>query len=90
MPLVELPGFVEKVRRHSWKGSLALACYDGRRACTRCSVGHVVRLGPVVQPALFVHGGYGAAVSLVVSVCLACGGTSVLTSETVNPRRLAS
>ena len=89
MPLVTLPGFDERVRRHTWTGSRALVHYQGHRACTRCSIGEVIQLGPFIQPALFFHGGYGAAERRVVDVCLACGRVTVAQFDTVNPRELA-
>lgn len=88
MPLVELPGFEEHVRRHTWQGSRALVRRNGPRPCPRCNAGLVVRINPVIQPALFHHGGYGAAERRTVDVCLACAGVSVARLETLNPRRL--
>ena len=88
MPLVELPGFSEAVRRHTWTGSRMLVLYQGRRSCTRCTVGEVIRLGPFTQPALFIHGGYGAAERRSVDVCFACGRVAVAQVDSINPRRL--
>jgi hypothetical protein len=87
MPLVELPGFEQEVRRHAWKGSLAIAVYEGKRTCGRCSVGEVVRMTAGVQGALFYHGGYGASEEKTVDVCLACGRVSIVGFRTLNPRR---
>ena len=87
MPLVELPGFDEAVRRHAWSGSRALVPYAGVRSCVRCAVGQVVRMTAGVQGALFYHGGYGAAERRTVDVCVACGRVSVAGVETLNPRR---
>lgn len=86
MALVELPGFDEKVRRHSWSGSVALTVYEGDRSCSRCSIGLVVRMTSGVQTALFYFGGYGAAERKTVDVCLACGRVTVVGVETLNPR----
>lgn len=88
MPLVELPGFEERVRRNTWSGSTAVEVYAGRRSCSRCSVGDIVELDAGIQPALFYDAGYGAAERRTVAVCLACGRTSVVRLDTLNPRRL--
>ena len=88
MPLVTLPGFDEAVARHSYKGSRAVLPYHGRRHCSRCSFGELIRLGPVTQMSLFYHGGYGAAERKTIDLCLACGRTQVVHKETVNPRRV--
>jgi len=87
-PLVELPGFAEAVRRHTWAGSRAVVPYDGTRYCPRCSHGLLLRLDPHIQPALFYHGGYGASERLTYDLCLACGRVSVVQVETLNPRNL--
>jgi hypothetical protein len=87
-PLVQLPGFDEAVRRNTWTGSLAVVPYEGTRNCPRCSHGLLMRLAPHVQPALFYHGGYGAAERLTYDLCLACGHVSVVQTETLNPRHL--
>lgn len=88
MPLVELPGFEEAVRRHTYRGSRALVPYNGARGCSHCNAGYVVRLDPFAQPALFYHGGYGAVEQTTVDVCLACGRVSIARIETLNPRRI--
>lgn len=75
-PLVELPGFEEAVKRHSYNGSRELAVFEGDRGCTRCSVGILCRLTLGVQDALFFHGGYGASERRTVDVCVACGRVS--------------
>lgn len=89
MPLVELPGFDQAVARHQWTGSRAIKLHTGRRACNRCSMGHLIRLDPVTQPALFYHGGYGAATETTIDVCLACGAVRTAAIKTRNPRRLS-
>jgi hypothetical protein len=86
VPLVELPGFDEAVRRHRWEGSRCLVRHAGKRSCSRCSVGEIVRMTTGVQGALFYHGGYGASERKTVDVCLACGRVSVAGFETLNPR----
>ena len=86
MPLVELPGFDTAVARRSYRGSRALALCSGPRPCQRCNAGLVVRLDPVTQPALFYHGGYGAAEEVTVDVCLACGRSAVSSVSSRNPR----
>ncbi len=86
MPLVELPGFDERVRRHCWAGSRAVAVYKGRRPCVRCSHGEVVRLTPYTQAALFYHGGYGATERVTADLCLSCGRVTVAYVESVAPR----
>jgi len=88
MPLVELPGFDEAVRRHTWTGTKTLAVYQGHRTCTRCTIGETLRLGPYTQPALFIHGGYGAAEAQTIDVCFACGRATVAQIDTINPRRI--
>lgn len=45
-------------------------------------------LRPAVQPALFFHGGYGAAERVVNVLCGACGWSRTCTVESVNPRLL--
>ena len=87
-PLAVLPGFDEAVRRHTWTGSRMLVPYQEHRVCTRCLVGEVIRIGPFTQPALFLHGGYGAAERRVIDVCLACGRVTVAQVDSVNPRGL--
>ncbi len=86
--MIESPGFEERVRCHVWTGSTDITLYEGRRACSHCSVGEIIRLGPFTQPALFVHGGYGAAAQQVIDVCLACGRVTVTQQDSINPRRL--
>lgn len=88
MPLVKLPGFDEAVRRHTWSGSRAVIPYQGKRACSKCSMGVLVRLAPSTQLALFYHGGYGAAERSTYDLCLACGHVVVVAVETLSPRRL--
>lgn len=88
MPLVELPGFAEAVARHSSRTGTALVPYTGDRHCTSCNAGTVVRLDPVTQPALFYHGGYGAAEEITIDICLACGRSNVSQVSTRNPRHL--
>lgn len=45
-------------------------------------------LRPAVQPALFFHGGYGAAERTTIRVCVACGWAGTAHVETLNPRHL--
>ncbi len=85
--LTELPG-LEADRRHTWTGSRSLVPWQGLRVCTRCTVGEIVRLGPFTQPALFFHGGYGAAERQVIDVCVVCGRVTVAQTDAVNPRSL--
>lgn len=87
MSLQTLDGFDEAVRRHTWTGERLPVPYLGVRACRRCSVGELIRLEPSTQLALFYHGGYGAAERKTFDLCLACGHVSVVSMETVNPRR---
>jgi hypothetical protein len=87
MALVELPGFDEAVRRHTWLGSKALTLYQGDRYCSRCGFGSVVRMTTGVQTALFYFGGYGAAERKTVDVCLACGRVVVVGFETLREAR---
>jgi len=88
MPLVELPGFDTAVARHSYRGSRSLVPFTGPRPCYHCNAGQVVRLDPVTQPALFYHGGYGAAEETTIDVCLACGRVHTASVSTRNPRHL--
>ena len=86
MRLIELPGFDDAVRA-VWHGTTLPAVYDGERVCPRCSHGTVIRLDPVVQDALFYHGGYGASERETVDVCLACHRVTVHMVETIRPPR---
>lgn len=43
---------------------------------------------PAVQPALFAHGGYGAAERITRVLCTGCYWTGTATVESVNPRHL--
>lgn len=87
MPLVELPGFDEKVRQATWIGNVLPTIYLGDRHCPRCTFGHIVTLEPFVEEPLFFHGGYGEAQRRTVDVCLACGKTSVRVLESLAPIR---
>lgn len=87
MPLVELPGFEEAVRRHAWKGERLPMLYDGDRVCSRCSSGIVVELSPYTADALFYGGGYGESQRVTAVVCLACGKSAVIRKESVRPQR---
>lgn len=87
MPLVELPGFDEKVRGQSWEGSVLPMVYEGIRHCPRCTFGEVVTLEPFIEESLFFHGGYGEAQRRTVDVCLACGKASVRVLESIPPIR---
>jgi len=89
MPLIELPGFEEATRRHTWAGNRLPVLYKGPRHCRRCSHGLTVRLGPFTQHALFIDGGYGAGEVIEVDVCLACAAATKATVKTVRPPRKA-
>lgn len=57
--------------------------------CPRATCGApLVTCRPAVQPALFFHGGYGAAQRVVNELCGACGWSRTATVESVNPRLL--
>lgn len=82
-----LPGFERPVRER-WTGNVLPVRREGRFACHRCGTADsMVRLDPYTQDALFFHGGYGASERMTAAVCLACGRSSVLTTETVRPPR---
>jgi len=49
----------------------------------------LTRMPSAVQPALFYHGGYGAAVQSIYEVCLSCGWTRTVETNAVNPRTLS-
>lgn len=87
MPLIELPGFEGKVSRHLWEGETLPVLYDGERICAYCNAGRVIVLDPVIQDALFFHGGYGESIRETVDVCLACHRVNVRRRESVSPRR---
>ena len=74
--------------RPRWTGGTLPVLYDGARQCGRCSGGLLVELDPWVVAPLFYHGGYGEATRLSAAVCLACGRTSELRRESLNPRHL--
>ena len=74
--------------RVKWNGTRDVVPYYGERGCSRCSFGVLVRLEPHTQPALFIHGGYGAAERMTYDLCLACRHVSIVQVETLNPRRL--
>jgi hypothetical protein len=86
-PLVELPGFDERVRRHTYTGNRLPVLYAGRRHCRRCTHGELLAIEPIIEDALFAHGGYGASTRKTVEVCLACGAVNVTSTETLRPPR---
>lgn len=53
----------------------------------RCGA-ELVTLPTAIQPALFIHGGYGAAERSTFQLCVGCGWTRTATTETINPRHL--
>ena len=87
MSLVELPGFEEAVRRHTYTGTRSIVPYSGTRYCSRCSVGQLVPAGRFTQHALFQHGGYGEGRAETSMLCLACGHVLVVRVESVRPPR---
>lgn len=87
MRLTTLLGFDEATRRKLWTGETLPVLYDGERVCPRCDAGRVIVLDPVIQDALFFHGGYGESIKETVDVCLACHRVTVRQRESVSPRR---
>jgi hypothetical protein len=87
MPLVELPGFAEKVRRQTWRGNVLPTPYLGRVLCSRCQSAEMIPLAPVVSEALFFFGGYGEAVRTTAAVCPACHRVVEVRRESVAPLR---
>ena len=87
MPLVELPGFDEKVRRQAWTGNVLPVPYAGRVLCSRCRSGELVTLNPFVSEALFFFGGYGEALKITAAVCSSCHGVIEVRRESVAPWR---
>lgn len=73
--------------RIPWRGTRLPAVYQGERHCRRCTHGETVRVGPMIQDALFRHGGHGESQRIEADVCLACGHTVVASRQTVRPPR---
>lgn len=48
----------------------------------------LVTMPSAIQPALFLHGGYGAAEQSVRKVCPRCGWTMTVETNSINPRKL--
>ena len=82
--VVDAPGR----RRHEWGRWLPVLA-PGLCPRKRCGATLVV-LPTAIQPALFIHGGYGAAEQSTYEMCIGCGWTRVATTETINPRRLTN
>jgi hypothetical protein len=87
MPLIELPGFEEAVRRETWTGNVLPMIYEGVQHCPRCTFGEVITLEPFIEEPLFFFGGYGEAQRRTIDVCLACGKASVRVLESIAPIR---
>lgn len=87
MPLVELPGFDEKVRRQTWTGNVLPMVFLGRVSCSRCQSAEMIPLSPVVSEALFFFGGYGEAVRTTAAVCPACHRVVEVHRESIAPLR---
>lgn len=87
MPLVELPGFDEKVRRHTWAGNVLPMVFRGRVLCSRCQSSEMIPLAPFVSEALFFFGGYGEAVRTTAAVCPACHRVVEVRRELIAPVR---
>jgi hypothetical protein len=87
MALIKLDGFDEAVRRHTWRGNRLPVLFEGRRSCSRCGIGEVIRIGPFTQHALFADAGYGYGEEVTVDICLACAGTKIATLNAVRPPR---
>lgn len=75
-------------RRHEWGRWLPVLAAP-RCPRPRCGA-RLMRLPTAIQPALFIHGGYGAAEQSTQETCLGCGWTRTATTETINPRRLTT
>lgn len=75
------------VRRGRWTGNVLPVL--AAPLCPREVCGSpLIRLPAAVQPALFFHGGYGAARRVVNELCGGCGWTRTATIESLNPRTL--
>lgn len=77
--------FDTPTRARTRRGTVAIVPRPA--ACPTCH--HpLVRLPTATQPALFIHGGYGAAQRTTRDLCTACGWTRTAAIDTVNPRHL--
>lgn len=71
------------------RGTTALVPAPARCPHPTCAQ-PLLRLPAAIQPALFIHGGYGAAELTTRDLCTTCGYLRTATTETINPRHLTS
>lgn len=72
-----------------WRGTTALVPTPPRCPRPTCRQ-PLVRLPGATQPALFIHGGYGAAQQHHRDLCTACGHVRHAATRTLNPRHLTT
>jgi len=77
----------EAVRKPKWTGNVLPVLSPPRCPVKVC--GHpLTTLPAVTQPALFLHGGFGAAERTTLRLCCACLWVGTARVESVSPRRL--